>query len=182
MIILCGLKKITKVICVPIASQMAILPIMIINFNTISLTFLISNILAIPILGISIIGGYLIVFLSLIWLWGAKKLAILLDLFLEILILIAKFCSNLKLSNIYVKTPSLITIILYYALILFIIYIKITNKRDSGARPYIKRYLKKVNYKKITIIVIVLVILVEIPYKNYNEKLKIYFIDVGQRR
>lgn len=35
---------------------------------------------------------------------------------------------------------------------------------------------------KIAIIVVILIIIIEIPYTNYNGKLKIYFIDVGQRR
>ena len=44
------------------------------------------------------------------------------------------------------------------------------------------RVLKKVNYKKVITILIITIILIEIPYTNYNGKLKIYFIDVGQRR
>ena len=32
------------------------------------------------------------------------------------------------------------------------------------------------------LILIIFIIIIEIPYKNYNGKLKIYFIDVGQRR
>ena len=181
------MENVIKVISVPIAAQIAILPIMVINYNTISLTFLISNILAIPILGISIIGGYLLTFLSFIWLWGAKKIAMILDLLLKTLILIAKSCANLKLSNIYVKTPCFVTIVLYYALIVWIIYFKkynlsITKRADRGVRSYIRKKFKKLNYKKITIIVIVLVFFLEFPYQNYNGKLKIYFIDVGQRR
>lgn len=181
------MEKIIKVISVPIAAQIAILPIMVINYNTISLTFLISNILAIPILGICIIGGYILIFLSFVWLWGAKKIAIILDLLLKILIRIAKSCANLKLSNIYVTTPNLATIVLYYVVIFLIIYFKkynfsVTKRADRGVRPYIRKYLKKMNYKKIIIIVIVLLVFIEIPYSNYNGKLKIYFIDVGQRR
>ena len=51
---------------------------------------------------------------------------------------------------------------------------------------------KKLNNKGITIveavismallIVLTLIIIIEFPYRNYNGKLKIYFIDVGQRR
>jgi len=181
------MDKVIKIISVPIGAQIAILPIMVINYNTISLTFLFSNILDIPIVGISIIGGYLLTFLSFMWLWGAEKIAIILDLLLKILILIAKFCANLKLSNIYVTTPNLATIVLYYVAIFLIIYFKkynfsVTKRADRGVRPYIRKYLKKMNYKKIIIIVIVLLFFIEIPYSNYNGKLKIYFIDVGQRR
>ena len=90
---------------------------MIKNFNTISLTFLISNIIAMPLLGICIIGGYLITFLSFIWLGLAQKIGIIFNLILKVLILTAKFFANLKLSNIYVVTPSTITIIIYYSIV-----------------------------------------------------------------
>ena len=111
------LQKIIRIISVPIAAQITILPIMVKNFNTISLTFLISNIIAMPLLGICIIGGFLITFISFIWFGLAKKIGIIFNLILKILILIAKFCGNLKLSNIYVVTPNTITIIIYYIIV-----------------------------------------------------------------
>lgn len=109
---------------------------MIKNFNTISLTFLISNIIAMPLLGICIIGGYLITFISFIWLGLARKIGIIFDLILKILILTAKFFANLKLSNIYVVTPSTITIIIYYSIVVLIICFfqyreKVATRRGS---------------------------------------------------
>ena len=94
---------------------------MIKNFNTISLTFLISNLIAMPLLGICIIGGYLITFISFIWFGLAQKIGIIFNIILKILILIAQFCGNLKLSNIYVVTPSTITITIYYSIVILII-------------------------------------------------------------
>ena len=99
-----------------------ILPIMVKNFNTISFTFLISNLIAMPLLGISIIGGYLLTIFSFIWLWGAEKIGLIFNIILKALILIANFCGSLKLSNIYVITPSVITIAIYYIIILFTIF------------------------------------------------------------
>ena len=178
-----GLKKIIKVISVPIAAQITILPIMIKNFNTISLTFLISNIVAMPILGISIIGGFLITFVSFVWLGLAQKIGIIFNLVLKFLILTARFFANLKLSNIYVVTPSTITIIFYYFIIAGGIYIlKILQIRGAIMHPYIRKYLQIIDYKKILIIFLTIVIIIEFPYGNYDGKLKIYFIDVGQRR
>ncbi|MGN1301079.1 MAG: ComEC/Rec2 family competence protein [Clostridia bacterium] len=115
-------NKISKIICAPIAAQIAILPIMIKNFNTISFTFLISNLIAMPLLGICIIGGYLLTLLSFIWLGLAKKIGIIFNLILKGLILIAKFCGGLKLSNIYVITPNTITIVIYYIVFFLVIY------------------------------------------------------------
>ena len=196
-----GLQRTLKIISVPIAAQITILPVMIKNFNTISLTFLISNLIAMPLLGICIIGGYLLTIFSFIWLGLAQKIGIIFNIILKALILIARFCGNLKLSNIYVVTPSTVTMIIYYVVIWGIVYFTnlggqinycqnlrfCHNNYMLCRRPplHIKKILKflqKINYKKIVLLVFVLIIIIEIPYSNYNGKLKIYFIDVGQRR
>lgn len=166
-------NKIIKIISVPIAAQIAILPIMVKNFNTISFTFLLSNLIAMPLLGISIIGGFLLVILSFIWAWGAKQIGTIFNLILKVLMFIANFCGNLKLSNIYVITPTTITIVVYYIVHLIIIYSFRKHLNSTRCDKVIM---------KILIIILLLVVIIEIPYTNYNGKLKIYFIDVGQRR
>ena len=115
-------RKLIKIINVPISAQIAILPIMVKKFNTISFTFLISNLIAMPLLGICIIGGYLLTLLSFIWIGLAKKIGIIFNLILKTLILIAKVCGNLKLSNVYVITPNTITIVIYYIIVFAGIY------------------------------------------------------------
>lgn len=129
-------NKISKIISAPIAAQIAILPIMIKNFNTISFTFLISNLIAMPLLGICIIGGYLLTLLSFIWLGLAKKIGIIFSLILKGLILIAKFCGGLKLSNIYVITPNTITIVIYYIIVFAGIYVFIYREKIAARISY----------------------------------------------
>ena len=165
-------KSLAKVISVPIAAQVAIWPVMCLCFNKISLTFLISNLLVIPILGIIIIGGFILVFISFIWIDFAKGLSIILKFFLKLLILISKICSRFKLSNLYLVTPNLITIIIYYFILGFIVYL--FNHKEKMIRTK--------TLKKIITLVVIIVILIEFPYLNFNGKLKIFFIDVGERR
>ena len=177
-------KKISKIISIPISAQISILPIMVINFNTISLTFLISNILAIPLLGIAIILGFINVFVSFIWMCGAIKLGTIINLILKTIILIAKVCGNLKLSNIYVSTPRTTTILIYYLILIISIYI-FNLKKHIKYKPYeikILSLFSKISIKKIIIIILIIIYLIEFPYTQFNGKLKIYFIDVGQRR
>ena len=176
--------KIAKIISVPIAAQLAIIPIIIVSFNTVSFTFLISNLLVIPILGIIIIGGFFVAFISFIWMAFSKRIAIILNLFLKLLIFLSNICSKLKLSNFYVVTPNTITIIIYYCVLASIIYIFHLKNNKSLRKNEIK-VLEKCsfkNIKKILVTLIIIVIIIEIPYARYNRKLKIYFIDVGQRR
>lgn len=142
-------NKISKIISAPIAAQIAISPIMIKNFNTISFTFLISNLIAMPLLGICIIGGYLLTLFSFIWIGLAKKIGIIFNLILKTLILIAKVCGNLKLSNIYVITPNAITIVIYYIIVFTGIYVFIYRKKIAarkGSTFLTNTWSKKMSY------------------------------------
>ena len=67
-------EKISKILSVTISAQMAIMPLMAYKFNSISMTFFISNILASPFLGINIILGFITIFVSLISFTLAKLL------------------------------------------------------------------------------------------------------------
>ena len=60
-------SKISKLLSVTISAQIMIMPVMAYKFNTISLTFFISNILASPFLGINIILGFITIFISFIF-------------------------------------------------------------------------------------------------------------------
>ena len=177
-------KKICNVLSVPISAQVFITPIIIKTFHTISFTFLLSNIIAIPLLGVIMVLGCITVFISFISLCLAQKIGIVLDIFLKILIHIANICANFKLSNIYVITPSNFTILIYYILLLTVIYIfNLKNKQYLYSfEKMIQEKIFNKRAKKILIIVIITLIVVEIPYTNFNGNLKIYFLDVGQRR
>lgn len=175
------IEKILSAIKITVSAQLAILPIMIIEFHTISLTFVISNLLALPVLGVTMILGYIVIITAFISLRFSKILGIILNIFLKILIQISGFISKMALSNIYVTRPRTITIIIYYIILCFFTYTSIL-KKETNLRPYLKRKLQKINYKKLLICVFIIIIIIEIPYENLSRKLKIYFVDVGQRR
>lgn len=175
------IEKILSAIKITVSAQLAILPIMIIEFHTISFTFVISNLLALPVLGVTMILGYIVIITAFISLRFSKMLGILLNIFLKILIKVSGFISKMALSNIYVTRPRTITIIIYYIILYFFTYTSILRK-ETNLRPYLKRKLQKINYKKLLICVFIIIIIIEIPYENFTGKLKIYFVDVGQRR
>lgn len=58
--------KTIQLLIVTFSAQIFIMPIMAYRFNTISLTFFISNLFASPILGVIIILGFITIFVSLI--------------------------------------------------------------------------------------------------------------------
>ena len=175
---------IKQMLAVTCSAQVIILPIMMIKFNTISFTFFISNILAGFLIGIIVICGYVfiiisfiskniaecgfvIIIVSLISIELAKCGFIIYNLILKLFLFIVEICSKLPLSKIYIVTPNLILVILYYVIILGLRFSII--KLD---------YIKK-NSKKI-IAILLIVILIFNVLKIIPGTLKIHYIDVGQ--
>ena len=177
-------SKTIQLLIVTFSAQILIMPIMAYRFNTISLTFFISNLFASPILGVIIILGFITIFVSLISFKLAKMLAIILDIFLKLLILIAKFVSNIPVSSLIIKTPYIFSIVFIYILILIFHYLfSIYNFKGHLYKIQIE-IIKKITIKnliKIATKSLILVILVNTIIGIFIPKnMKIYFIDVGQ--
>ena len=176
--------KIAKIISIPLSAYITILPITVLKFKTLSITFLLSNIIAIPLLGFIIIGGIITLFISFLWLWLAKKIAIVLALLLKALTWIANIFGSFKISNIYVITPNKISVLIYYFILFITVYI-FNLKKSNSFNYYEEKFLNtlnSINIKKILVFFLIIIIVLEFPYYKYNGQLKIFFIDVGQRR
>ena len=158
-------KKTIEISLVSISAQISILPVIIYNFNNISFTFLISNILASILIGPIIILGFLMIFLNLVSEPISQIISYILKLILKSLLLIADMVSNLSISHILLPTTNLIPVIMYYILLLFMYYLLKHN------------ILRKYKYK---LIVWILIISMLSFYHPFDSKLHIHFIDVGQ--
>lgn len=153
-----------------LAANIVIIPIMAYHFNTISLTFIISNLLATPIMGICLILG-MIFCVSLIIEPIAYVVAFLLKPLLKIFIFIAEISSKIPLTKFLIPTPKIWQIIIYYLIIIMYFF-----KEDI-----LKIYpILKNKYKKIIILLIFFIILPYIFTILPTNKLTINFIDVGQ--
>lgn len=180
-------KKVAQILAVIFSAQITLFPIIMVHFNTISLTFFISNVLVMPILGFATIFGFITVIIPFLAI--SKFLALILNLNLELLILIAKSVSILPLSNLIVKTPYTISIIIYYFILFTLNYIFSLFYKDilnlKRFQRKIIRNIKSINKEKaVKEIVIIALIITSLFYsfKVIPKTLKIYFIDVGQRR
>lgn len=147
---------------VSIYANIIIIPIMMYHFNTVSFTFIISNIMASPILGIIVITGFLFIIASITVKPLTRLIAIFIKPILSILIKISQICSKLPFSNILVVTPYMFNVISYYAIILYCIKSKKNNKC------------------KIIICLLIVLILINFIIYIFPQKLRIFFIDVGQ--
>lgn len=153
---------IIQTVSLSLSANIVITPIMMINFNTLSFSFIISNILVSPFLGLIIILSFILIILSLI----LGKIIIpffhILNFILFFLIKISEFCASLPLSKIYVITPNICLLILFY----IILSINIKLKRS----------------KRLMICLIIVILLnFTIPVVTSNRSnIEINFIDVGQ--
>lgn len=159
------LNYIKQMALVSICANIIIIPIIMNNFNTVSLTFLVSNILASPILAIIVIVGFSIIIISIISHSLSNLLVFWLNLILNLLIKISSFCSKLPFAKILVVTPYIFNIIFYYTIILYLV-----NYNE------LKQFIKK----KTVILLSIILILSNFIFYILPQDLKIYFIDVGQ--
>ena len=176
-----------RMMCVTLSAQIVIMPIMILNFNTISLTFIISNLIAGYLMGAITIGGFLICIISFISKFISNIFSIPLNLILDVLITITKVCSKIPISVIYITTPNAIFFIIYY-IFLFLVYFK-KNLYRKNHLSYIQKKvliffnkieLKFKKNKSKLLILISIMFLFFFIFQKFPKDLKIYFIDVGQ--
>ena len=159
------LNYIKQMALVSICANIIIIPIIMNNFNTVSLTFLVSNILASPILAIIVIVGFSIIIISIISHSLSNILVFWLNPILNLLIKISSFCSKLPFAKILVVTPYIFNILFYYTIILYLV-------NYNNLKQFIK--------KKTVILLSIILILSNFIFYILPQDLKIYFIDVGQ--
>ena len=180
-------------ISVTISANIVIIPIMMYTFNTISLSFVISNLLAGAILGIIVLYAFALIFLYMVLHSFISPLFIILNLMLKILIFIAHICSLIPFSKIYVVTPKIGLMILFYVFLYLLV-----KKQDSNAIislfsvkkfSFIKPKSDKINLNSeilskktiafFTIVIIILNFIYPVMASKRNN-LEVNFIDVGQ--
>lgn len=180
------IDKLKDMCILTISAQVLILPVMAICFNTISFTFIISNLIASIIIGPIIIFGFILILIFFFNMYISKIFAKPYIVLLKVLINVANYSSKIPISRIYVKTPYMISIILYY---LFIAILIIIFEIQKSNRKFIKEKLQSIltcikykilKNKKSLCVCIALIILISIFINQIPSGLKIYFIDVGQ--
>lgn len=180
------MDKLKDMCILTISAQVLILPVMAICFNTISFTFIISNLIASIIIGPIIIFGFILILISFFNMHISKIFAKPYIVLLKVLINVANYSSMIPISRIYVRTPYMISIILYY---LFIAILIIIFEIQKSNRKFIKEKFQSIltcikykilKNKKSLCVCIALIILISIFINKIPSGLKIYFIDVGQ--
>lgn len=112
-----------------------------------------------------------------------KILAIFEEFLILIIFKISEICSKLPFSKILLATPSFWQVILYYIIVVMIVVL--FNLKKMKVLKFLlgkksKIFIKQ-NSKRILAILTIIILFINI-IKIIPQKLKIYFVDVGQRR
>lgn len=179
--------KIKEILAVTISAQIAILPVMLYHFNLIGIYFLITNLLISIVIGPILILGIIVIAISFFAFPISKVLAVILNLGLGVLLKIARI-GKLPFSKIYLPTPSVWQITLYYIFLFVLNFIySLYNSKEltSTKRRFrnllalfkYKIWIKRKKYLEILILVTSLIIMILFVFPR---NLKIHFVDVGQ--
>ncbi len=176
-------NSIKEMAIVSLAANLIIFPIMIYHFNTLSATFLISNILASPISAISLIIGLIFIILLFVCNPLAILFSYILNPLLTLFVKIAQWSSKLPLSQILLPTPAIWQITIYYIILFLIFFPKWENTTKNTVKNSRteKTYQFVIKYQKQIILLFILLLL--FPYFLTNlpsSHLTISMIDVGQ--
>ena len=178
------LNQIIEIFLVTISANILLLPLIIYNFNSISLLFIFSNAIISPIFTICIIFSF---FLILINFFPLKIFSIFFNIYSFIadkVIFLTKIFSQLDFFNILICTPNIFAIIFIYIIIFTVIYFQKNEQIKFKFYNFINKNLKQktkkfLSIKKVTAILSIIVFIF-IIYNIAKKPLKIYFVDVGQ--
>lgn len=181
------ITKIKEILSVTFSAQIAILPILLYHFNFTGIYFWITNLIISIIIGPVILIGFISILLSMTNIFIIKYFNNILAIAINFLIQITNF-SELPFAKIYIPTPNIYIIILYYifiilAKLLYSIYhkkkINMTEKRMRNLLAVMKYRWKQKN-KKCNIKILITIVLIVLIFHFIPKDLKIYFVDVGQ--
>ncbi|MGI6552108.1 MAG: DNA internalization-related competence protein ComEC/Rec2 [Bacillota bacterium] len=168
---LSGLPSWRPALIVPLAAQIAALPLTALYFNLVSIIGVLVNVLVVPLAGLVVIGGLF----SLIFLWALPFLSIwllaslgaVLDFMLTVLSPVSKWPG----SSLMVATPSLGLILFYYLVTVFLREWQL-NQAWREKYPHLGRR---------GMALILLLVFLFLGWQQFSPKpLEVVFLDVGQ--
>jgi len=176
-------EKIIEIITVSISAQIVIAPIMVLNFNSIGIGFILTNLLLSFVIGIIVMGGFIQILISFISVNAGIAIAKLIQIPTYLLLLISK----IDFGNFNVVTPDFYQVVLYYVLIFIsrylykIFHLKYCNSTQQKIKNIIYVIKYKLNpYLKQILCGVIAVLLVLLGISKLPHDLEIYFVDVGQ--
>lgn len=166
-----------------LSCMITLTPIIVYHFNSLTIFSILSSVLASIIIGPIIILGLICLILNF------DILELLLSMCLKILIFISQLGSKIPFNRIYIGTPIILEILIYYFVTIYgktILKIK-SEKNPNVFYIRVRNILSYIKYKiksnkNIFISVLLIIVMCFTFYSFIPNDLKIHFVDVGQRR
>lgn len=172
-----ALNFIKETVAVTIASNIVLIPLIVYNYNSVSLIFIFSNLIIIPFFMICIILSLILLITNFI---STKINSLVYEIFSLLtnkIILISKLMSNISIFNVLIITPSIISMICSYIIIILWIYFE----KNKWIAHIVFNHIKQIiNMKKIATIILLFITIIFFIYVIKEKNLRIYFVDVGQ--
>ena len=176
--------KVREPLSLTICAQLFVTPIILYNFNVLYLGGFVSNIFVLSLAGIIMMGGIVLFIVYL----GIPLITFLpmkiLSLIIMIMNKIAEFFGNIDFFVHYEVTPTMISIALYYLLLLYI-FTDFTIKNNTSESQYMIKYNFNIaflckNLRLIgSIFMIIAIIIFNTNFIDFDKTLKISVVDVG---
>lgn len=176
-------EKIIQLTAVSISAQIIIAPIIIVNFNTFGIGFLLTNLFLNCVIGAIVMGGFIQITISFISIKVGNALAQIIEIPIYLLLWISK----IDIGNFNIVTPDLYKIVGYFLSVCLFsyLYMIFNAKHCTVTQNRIKNTIHLIKYKikpylKIICFILSILFLIVIIVNKSPHDLKIFFIDVGQ--
>lgn len=120
--------KVREMASVTLSAQFLVLPIILQNFERVSLVAPITNILVLPMIPWTMMFGFLAGFLGMFWVFSGKLIGFVAWLFLSYEISVVKLLARIPFASLEMNRIWIGWILLYYVIIGFV-FVKMKNKR-----------------------------------------------------
>lgn len=150
-----------------IAVNIGILPLQAYYFNSFPILGMVSNLFTVPLMSLSLILGFIMIFVNYILSFLTPILGVILDTVLSIQYRIVDMIYSLPLNIVNLYSPEILEIFLYYILI-------------GGVIGIIKfRYFPN-RLKKDIVMYLLIFVLIQTISISFDDRIEVEFIDVGQ--
>lgn len=153
---------------ITLSAQLGIMPLLMFHFNKFSLISFISNIFLTPLIGVSVILGFIGGLASFISLYLSYYIFRIVNLLLVIIERAVYYLGRIPFSSIRAVSPPTMIIVIYYLLLLLVISV------DQ------LKYISLELLKKITVVIITISLILPLGMLIDDGLLKVVFVDVGQ--
>lgn len=172
-------RLVALVVAVPLAAQLATIPLVAWYYNLVSPVSILANLVAVPLVGLILFFGIAAAFLGLFWTPLAGFVNIATGAALDLFLLLINFLEKLPGAMFYTPAPSVLVVALWYAGLIFAgRFIADEEWRQRILNYFASRW--TVAGTSAATVIVLLILAWSLWMPGSSQELTVHFIDVGQ--